>query len=77
MISKIDGDVTMTPTWILILTMMGASGAGVAIEHIHGFASKQECDVAARKWKDGFDESLTPRAAVCVEQSGKVPGGGQ
>lgn len=57
--------------------MMGISGSGAAIEHIHGFASKQECDVAARKWKDGFDESRPSRTAVCVEQSGKGPGGAQ
>ena len=60
----------MTQMWVLILSMMGGSGSGIAIDHIHGFASQQECEVAARKWLAGFDHLTSPKSAICVEQAG-------
>lgn len=62
----------MTHTWVLILSMMGTSGQGVAINFIPAFSSQQECEVAANKWTKAFPESSNNaiRQAVCVEQSG-------
>jgi hypothetical protein len=60
-------------TRVLILSLIGANGVGMAVDHVPGLASQDECDKAVEKWKAGFDRASCLRTAVCVEQSGTTP----
>lgn len=56
------------PEWILILTI--TSGAP-AIDHIEGFASKEQCESAGRAWADLPMKLGSKAVYICVERGSK------
>lgn len=60
-----------TSSWMLILTILGSNGIGVAVDHVPGYASEEQCQKAAAKWKADFEpEKISGfRSAVCTEQT--------
>lgn len=62
-------------SWVLIISLaMGGLGSGaVALDHIPGFASKDECEKAGEQWKAAMERVNGVVSPICVKQSG-VPG---
>ncbi|WP_057382786.1 hypothetical protein [Pseudomonas aeruginosa] len=58
-------------SWMLILTILGSNGIGVAVHHVPGYATEEQCQRAADKWKADFvHEKINGfRSAVCTEQT--------
>lgn len=61
-------------SWMLILTILGSNGIGVAVHHVPGYATEEQCQKAAEKWKADFvPEKINGfRSAVCTEQTSPV-----
>lgn len=59
-------------SWVLIisLAMGGITSGAVALDHIPGFASKDECEKAGEQWKATMDRVNGVVSPICVKQSG-------
>lgn len=58
-------------SWMLSLTILGANGIGVAVHHVPGYATEEQCLKAVYKWKADFvPEKINGfRSAVCTHQT--------
>lgn len=58
-------------TWVLILSLVGESQTGKAIESVPGFATKYQCEVAGKEWvRAQYNDNYNKAYFSCSMQGG-------